>query len=157
MIDRRRSSILIFRLGSIGDTVVALPCFHAIARAFPTHHRVLLTNARLSNRASSAESVLDGTELVDEVIYYPVGESRFRHALPMIHAIRQVAPETLIYLTDRSHAGPVYRDMMFFRAAGVRHIAGSPWHRRLREAAIDPATGEFEHEADRLARVLSRF
>jgi heptosyltransferase-3 len=49
-----RDAVLIFRLGSIGDTVVALPCFHAIERAFPGHRRVLLTNSLTSVRASSA-------------------------------------------------------------------------------------------------------
>ena len=36
--------VLIYRLGSLGDTVVALPCFHLIERTFPGAERVLLTN-----------------------------------------------------------------------------------------------------------------
>jgi hypothetical protein len=31
--------VVIYRLGTLGDTVVALPCFHLIARAFPNAAR----------------------------------------------------------------------------------------------------------------------
>jgi hypothetical protein len=65
------TSVLIFRIGSIGDTVVALPCFHAIARAYPRHRKVLLTNAVASARASSVESVLKGSGLIDGTVYFP--------------------------------------------------------------------------------------
>ncbi len=36
--------VLIYRLGSIGDTVVALPCFKLIARVFPEAERCVLAN-----------------------------------------------------------------------------------------------------------------
>ena len=35
--------ILIYRIGSLGDTIVALPCFHLIERLYPNAERVLLT------------------------------------------------------------------------------------------------------------------
>jgi lipopolysaccharide heptosyltransferase III len=150
----RQESILIFRLGSIGDTVVALPCFHAIARRFPNHRRVLLTNSLTSARASSAESVLDGTGLVDEVIYYPVGDFSLGQVMALRREIRRLRPTALIYLAERPRALPVFRDLAFFKAAGIAKVIGAPWRERLRMCAIDPATLELEYEVHRLARVL---
>ena len=152
-----RDTVLIFRLGSIGDTVVALPCFHGIARRFPDHRRVLLTNALTNVRASSAESVLDGTGLVDEVIYYPVGDFSVRQVLTLRREIRRLRPSLLIYLAERLAAGPVLRDLAFFKGSGIPRIVGAPWRESLRRCAIDPATGQLEHEAERLARNLEPF
>src|SRR5277367_6065141 len=112
----RQDCILIFRLGSIGDTVVALPCFHAIARAYPRSHRVLLTNSLNSVRASSAESVLVGTGLIDETIYYPVGDFSLKSVMALSFELRRLHPASLIYLAERTSAAPVFRDLMFFRA-----------------------------------------
>jgi ADP-heptose:LPS heptosyltransferase len=152
----RPESVLIFRLGSIGDTVVALPCFYAIARAYPHHRRILLTNALTSMRASSAETILDGTGLVDEVIYYPVGDFSIRRIVAMRGELRRIRPATMIYLVERTSHGSVFRDLAFFKAAGVPRIVGLPWNDRLRECAIDSATRELEHEAQRLARTLEK-
>jgi ADP-heptose:LPS heptosyltransferase len=149
-----RDTVLIFRLGSIGDTVVALPCFHGIARRFPDHRRVLLTNALTNVRASSAESVLDGTGLIEEVIYYPVGDFSARLVLALRREIRRFRPSALIYLAERPTAGPVLRDIAFFKWAGIARIIGAPWRESMRSCITDPATGQLEHEAERLARIL---
>lgn len=152
----RQDCVLIFRLGSIGDTVVALPCFHAIARTYADSRRILLTNELTSMRTSSAESILDGTGLVDEVLYYPVGDFGIRQALTQIRALKRLRPSALIYLAERPTARPVYRDLAFFTAAGIRKIIGLPWNERLRKCRVDPLTHELEYEAERLARVLER-
>jgi ADP-heptose:LPS heptosyltransferase len=150
----RQGCVLVFRLGSIGDTVVALPCFHAIARAYPHHRRVLLTNALTSKRASSAETVLDGTGLIDEVIYYPVGDFGPRQVLSLIRQIRRLNPALLFYLAERHSGGPVYRDFAFFAAAGVPKIVGLPWNKTLRDGRVDSHTLELEPEAQRLSRLV---
>ena len=36
--------VLIYRMGSLGDTVVALPALHLVDRAFPLAERRMLTN-----------------------------------------------------------------------------------------------------------------
>lgn len=156
MITNPRETLLIFRLGSIGDTVVALPCFHAIARAYPNHRRVLLTNALTSVRASSAESVLDGTGLIDDVVYYPVGDFSIKQSLALWDQLKRIRPAFLIYLAERATGGPVIRDYLFFKAAGVPKILIGPWSKQLRDCRVDPWTGELEYEAERLARMLGR-
>ena len=152
---KEQSSLVIFRIGSIGDTVVAMPCFHAIARAFPRHRRILLTNAVDSVRASSVESILDGTGLIHETLYFPSGRGKLSHSVALSRQLRQLSAAALVYLAPRTTGLQVYRDLLFFRTAGIRNVIGAPVGIGARECHIDPANGELEHEAERLARILS--
>lgn len=147
-------NLVIFRIGSIGDTVVALPCFHAVARAYPRHRRILLTNVIQSTTASSVETVLEGSGLIDDALYFPVGQGKWGHSFGLARQLRQLAPEALVYLAPRPTGLPVYRDLLFFRAAGIRRILGAPTSVRARVCSVDPLTGELEYEAVRLARTL---
>jgi ADP-heptose:LPS heptosyltransferase len=150
-----RASLIIFRIGSIGDTVVALPCFHAIARAFPHHRRILLTNVVASARASSVEALLAGTGLIDGTIYFPVGTGKLRYSVALARILRKLRARTLVYLTPRPTRLPLYRDLVFFRALGIYRIIGAPTAAEKRACRVDRATGELEYEAERLARVLA--
>lgn len=117
--------ILVFRLGSIGDFVIALPCFHLIRRCYPHAEIVLLTNEPANQRIVSAESVLKGTGLVDRYITYTGGTRDYGHLWQMRQEIRALAPEAIIYLAPpRGHLSS-YRDYLFFRMCGVRHLVGA--------------------------------
>jgi len=150
-----KSNMVIFRIGSIGDTVVALPCFHAIARKFPHQRRILLTNSVDSTRQSSVETLLQGTGLVHETLHFPAGGGNLRSSLALARRLRALEPEVLVHLTPRTSAVQVYRDVLFFRAAGIRNVMGAPFSADLRECRADSATGELEHEAERMARILA--
>lgn len=141
-------------MGSIGDTVIALPCFHAIARAFPCHRRVLLTNALDSVRASSVESVLGGTGLIHDTIYFPLGRDKLRHSLRLARQIGRLNPDALVYLAPRPDRWPILRDLVFFRLLGIRRILGAALAARVRLHRVHPETGELEYEAERMARAL---
>ncbi len=65
--------ILIYRLGSLGDTVVALPALKLVARAFPDAERWMLTNFSTSAKAAPMAAVLAGMGLVHGYIEYPIG------------------------------------------------------------------------------------
>lgn len=115
---------------------------------------MLLTNTLATSRTSSAESILAGTGLVDQVSYYPGGKSGLKQIRDLMALMRDLKPAALIYLADRLDAASVYRDLCFFKAAGVPKILGLPGTKRLRVAQFDPATGELEYEVVRLARTL---
>src|SRR5438128_7494211 len=70
------SRVLVYRLGSIGDFVVALPCLHLIRSHFSTAEIALLTNRPVESRAAPAASILEGTDLVDRYLIYPAGDYR---------------------------------------------------------------------------------
>jgi heptosyltransferase III len=149
------SNVVIFRIGSIGDTVVALPCFHAIARTFSSQRRILLTNTVDGTRQSSVETLLQGTGLVHETLYFPAGGGNLRDSWALARQLRKLNPQVLVHLTPRTTALQVYRDLLFFTAAGIRNIVGAPRTTHLRECSVDPETGALEHEAERLARLIA--
>jgi heptosyltransferase-3 len=148
-------ALLILRIGSIGDTVVALPCFHAIARAFPEHRKILLTNVADSARASSVESVLGGTGLIDEALYFPLGRGKLGYLVALVRKLRRLKFAAAVYLAPRPTGLPVFRDLIFFRAAGIRTVIGAPFAGDARTCRVHPVTGELEYEAARLARSLA--
>ena len=146
-------TILIFRIGSIGDTVVALPCFHQISRAFPGHRRVLITDVPVGQKAAAAESILRRGTLIDDVIYFPPPPRKGRDLLALRRRIRETGAATLVYVADRE-IGQTLRDLAFFYACGIRRIIGAPLRRNMRKPQVDPLSGETEREALRLARCL---
>jgi ADP-heptose:LPS heptosyltransferase len=146
-------NVVIFRTGGIPEAVAALPCFHAIARAFPHERRILLTDAACG-QPDSVQAVLAGTGLIDETIPFPSIAEQVRAPLALIQTLRQLAPGALVYLAEQPAALSVYRDLLMFKAAGIPRILGAPWNAVDGQCRADLRTGELEHEAERLARVL---
>ena len=148
--------VLIYRLGSLGDTVVALPCFHQIARAFPNAERRLLTNVPVHSKAPAAYAVLEGSGLIAENGYmrYPLGTRNFAELLALRGQIRQWKPQVLVYLTVRRRWQQVARDVAFFHLCGIPKILGAPFSEDTRINRLDTASGLYEPEASRLARTL---
>lgn len=145
--------VLIYRLGSLGDTVVALPCFHLIARAFPEAERVLLTNFPVHSKAPPAAAVLRHSGLVDGYLGYNAGTRKIGELIRLAWRIRRFSPDVLVYLMPVRPAKHVNRDRQFFRLAGAGRIIGIPGEDE-RKLIFDAATGRFEPEASRLARSI---
>jgi heptosyltransferase III len=146
--------VLVFRLGSIGDFVVSLPCFHLIRKNYPQAKITLLTNKPISGRAAPAVSVLEGTNLVDQYLNFPPGTRNPRELLQLKKMIQLTAPTTLIYLAERRGIS-VYRDYLFFRWCGIRRIIGLPTTRELQQPRPPvPPNVLWESEAQRLGRQL---
>lgn len=145
--------MLIYRLGSLGDTVVALPCFHLIARAFPRAERRVLTNFPVHAKAPAIAAVLQGTGLVHSYMSYVTGSRNLFALLRLAWKIRRFRPDLLVYLTVPRGQKAVQRDAAFFRFCGIRRIVGLPsgdWA----ENQFDPATGLWERESMRLLRLI---
>ena len=66
-------TVLIYRLGSLGDTVLCLPCLHRVAERFPDSKRIVITNKPVSPSAPGVWDVLAGSDLVHGTIDYPLG------------------------------------------------------------------------------------
>lgn len=147
--------VLIYRLGSLGDTVIALPCFHLIARSFPKAERRLLTNLPVDPRAPSAASVLAGSDLVNSYLAYPLGLRSLTALWRLSAAIKRWRPQVLVYLAESRGVKAIIRDAAFFRASGVRKITGIPWRKRDRIPQKIRNTEYYELEAARLARCIS--
>jgi heptosyltransferase III len=147
--------VLIYRLGSLGDTVVALPCFHLVARSFPNAERRLLTNLPVDPKAPSAASVLAGSGLVKSYWSYPLGLRRIAALWRLSRGIRRWRPEVLVYLAEPRSPKAIIRDAAFFRASGLKNVVGIPWRKAGRIPRRIGNRGYYELEAARLARCIS--
>lgn len=148
--------ILVYRLGSIGDFVVALPALHLIRRSYPSAEIGLVTSRPFDARAAAAQTVLDGTGLVDDYIVYSVGTRAPHELLAIRRAIRAFKPDVLIYLAAARGLYGLWRDYLFFRSCGVRQVGGVPFARDLRHnLPVAGRDGLCESEAQRLARCVA--
>lgn len=147
--------VLIFRLGSLGDTVVALPSLRLIARSFPNAERIMLTTFSVHAKAPAVAAVLGETGLVHGYMRYTVGTRNPFELFRLAMQIRRYRPDLLIYLLDIRPLKSARRDRRFFRyVAGVRHMMGFPGQDGL-DYGYDPATGLYGSEASRLARLIA--
>jgi ADP-heptose:LPS heptosyltransferase len=150
--------VLVFRLGSIGDFVVALPALHLLRRRFPGAQIALLTNRPETSVTGPASSILDGTGLIDTYLSYSIGERNLGTLSGLRRQILDFAPDFLVFLTDRPKFWDVVRDTFFFRICGARMIVGAPFSTRLRHCQpISTSPYLLEREANRLARCLETF
>jgi ADP-heptose:LPS heptosyltransferase len=148
------SNILIYRLGSLGDTVIALPCFHLIRKKYPHSKIYLLTNQPVSGKAAPAMAILENSGLCDEAISYPVGTRSARELGNVRQTIRELQPQMLINLAAGRGRLKSLRDHIFFRSCGIKKIVGTPWSKRDLEVALMD-DGKYEPESQRLAERLA--
>ena len=146
--------VLIYRTGSLGDTIVALPSLHLIARVFPLAERVLLTDLPVHAKASTAMAVLGDSGLVHRDMRYSGATRKIGEMMRMLWEIRRFRPDVLVHLMPRHHLSDVRRDRLFFQLAGLRRIVGLPSAEILKHC-FDPATGLYESEAWLLARSIA--
>ncbi len=157
--------VLIYRLGSLGDMLIALPAFSLVERALPGAKRLLLTNSPVHAKAPAAAAVLEGTGLVDGYLRYTVGTRNPLELLRLWWEIWRFRPDVVVYLAAARGVAAARRDVRFFHLCGARRIVGAPLtgamqanfggadpgsteaHRKLNEADLEP-------EAERLLRNL---
>jgi ADP-heptose:LPS heptosyltransferase len=147
--------VLIYRLGSLGDTIVALPSLHLVERAFPRAERRLLTNFPVQRKAAAAQTILDGSGLVSGYFSYAVGLRHMNKLLKLRNEIRAWQPDVLVYLMGGRGTKIARRDAMFFRSCGISRLIGVPFTEDMQAHRYRAATGLMESEAARLARCVA--
>lgn len=145
--------VLIYRLGSLGDTVVALPALHLVERAFPEARRLLLTNMPTHSNAPAAYAVLEGSGLVHGYMDYPWKTRSLWQLARLWWRIVRFRPQVVVYLMGRRGEHSLRRDAAFFRLCGAREVIGLP-KGNLEEPLYSAETKLWEHEGARLARTL---
>ena len=144
--------VLVYRLGSLGDTVVALPCFRLIREVHPHARITVLTNTPVSGKAAPLESVLQNTGLIDDALHYPLGLRHPGKLFRLLSTLRAQRFDLLVSLTASRGLLSSIRDYLFFKACGISKITGIPFARYdLVRQPLPSGTG-FEPEAERLLR-----
>lgn len=116
--------ILVYRIGSIGDTLVALPSFWAIRKAFPQARITYLTNGATENPEDLVAKKILPAGIFDEFLVYP--NNFAKSAASLILKLREKRFDALFYLMTRNRGYyRVRRDILFFRLAGIRKVFGA--------------------------------
>lgn len=155
--------VLIYRLGSLGDTVIALPALHLVRRAFPDAERRMLTSFPPQAKAPASSAVLEGTGLVHGYIRYSYGTRSVGEYAKLWWLLFRWRPDVLVYMNGERPLSAVRRDTLFFRLCGIRHITGAPVseameYGRMRALPTKPEEAGltlFEPECARLTRNLA--
>lgn len=153
---KEAARILVFRIGELGDTIIALPALRAIRERFPLAHLALLGNADNRGRHVTPQQILPAQGLIDEWISYP---SDYRDTvfdrLNLLRKLRRGRYDTLVYLAPRIRSSrDVRRDLLFFRLAGIRSVIGQKGFVPLPTRSESPLAN-VEHEADHLLQRIS--
>lgn len=146
--------VVVYRLGSLGDTVVALPALHRVAASFPEAERVVLTNFPVMSKAAPLEAILGGSGLVHGYLAYPVSIRSVGALLDLRQRLRALGADTLVYLTPARGLRAAWRDLVFFKLCGFRQVIGAPLTADLQRHRRG-ADGALERESERLARCVA--
>ena len=117
--------ILVYRMGNLGDIVVALPAFHALRARYPDAHLMLVTSPTKRGAPGAAE-VLAKDHTFDEMIVYYIDESSDPSFLRKLR--RQITAARIdlaILLPDeQTSLKSAATQMLLMAASGVRRIVG---------------------------------
>lgn len=145
--------VLVYRIGQLGDTIVALPALWAIRRQFRDAQIVLLGNAHA--RFVQAREVLPPAGLIDEYVSYPVGGRRAGDFCKLLAQLRASRFDALVYLAPRRRTrAQLWRDLAFFRLAGMRRVIGHLGFAGLPARIAGAPLPFLQHEADHLLERL---
>jgi heptosyltransferase-3 len=147
--------ILIYRLGSLGDTLVALPALHLVARAFPDAERRLLTNFPVNAKAPPAAAILENTNLIQGYFRYVVGTRSPGELLTLWWQLLRWRPQVLVYIGPARGVECARRDAKFFRLCGIPRLIGVPVTEDMQQNRREESDQALEPEGARLARNLS--
>lgn len=142
-----------YRLGSLGDTVVIVPALRVVEAAFPHAERLLLTNMPTHAKAPAAFQILAGSDLVHGFLEYPWKTRSLSALAKLWWRIVRWQPDAVIYIMPLRSRRQALRDRWFFRLCGVRRIVGLPAD-RCGEYEYDAAAGMWESEAARMLRCV---
>lgn len=155
----KHKRILIYRIGHLGDTIIALPAIKAVRRHFPQAHLAFLGNASTHSHYALASNVLPKEGLLDEWLTYTNDITGFKLAQELWRLWRTVRKsrfDTLVYLAPRlREARSVQRDLWFFRSAGIRHFIGEQGFAPLAAKIAGQPLPLLEHESDHLLQRLA--
>jgi ADP-heptose:LPS heptosyltransferase len=158
--EKKIRRVLMYRLGSLGDMLIAMPALNVVARAFPEAERRMLTNVPVNAKAPAAAAVLANTGLVSGYFRYVVGTRSVKELATLWWTLVRWRPEVLVYLAGPRGVAAAERDVKFFKLCGVKRMVGVPLTEGMQQNFYGDATGDrwegnLEPEAARLCRNIA--
>lgn len=116
-----QKKIYIYRIGSLGDSIVALPTIKKIQERYKQSSLVLVTEKSTSSPINSW-SVLRLANIFDDVIFY---NKSLKSIFNLVLTIRKENHATLFYLAPYRPKLNLLRDWIFFRIlCGINNLNG---------------------------------
>jgi asparagine synthase (glutamine-hydrolysing) len=151
---RQPSRIVVYRIGQLGDTIVALPAMWAIKENFPEAELTLLCDQHPHTNYILASDLLKDAGIFHDFLAYPVeklGTSSARRAAELLRKLRERKFDTLVYLAPSGRSpARVRRDKWFFRAAGIGTPIGMTGFPRFQKRAGDASLTSAPRESELL-------
>lgn len=149
--------ILIFRLGHIGDTSIAMPALRHVRKRFPAADIAILTNfpQNTTGKACPLSQIIGASGITEQFLEYPTGNLNRQVVFQLFQSVRAFKPDLLVYLMPTRSRAQLLRDWLFFKLCGIRRIIGLNFSPRFQERLFNSDTGLWEHEAQRLGRLLA--
>lgn len=127
--DHNLKNILVYRIGHLGDTIVALPAFWEIRKRFPASKITLLTNSDAKNKNYiTAKNILPEEGLFDSYITYDNSAAKLKKVkvfAELLLKLRLRKFDSLYYLSTRNRTDEqIDRDIKFFNLAGIKFFFG---------------------------------
>lgn len=115
--------VLVYMIGSLGDTIVAIPALRSVRRHFPNAELVLFQNDDNFGLVTAAEVI--SSKLINRSLSYSAHRSKFSNFSSLISELRNENFDAVVNLviSERSRRS-LLRDRLFFRAAGIRNAFG---------------------------------
>jgi ADP-heptose:LPS heptosyltransferase len=155
------ASHIVYRIGSLGDTLVALPSIYALKKAFPEDEFILLCKQQPGKRKVLAGEIFEGMGLFEKTHSYLMDDRLGRLQKAWIGAglwvkLRRMGAARLSYLAPSMRsAAQVGRDLKFFHSAGIAQVLGAKGFFEFPAKRQGLPLEPFPHEADLLLARLS--
>ena len=147
--------IAIFRMGHLGDTVVALPAFWTVRKRFPDAYIVFFSQEHGKGSLAQQAEVLRRGTVFDDYLGYPAGGTKL-DILRTLVRLRRHRIDTVVYIPSIRTPAQIKRDRLFFRLAGVRKIVGMTGFMGMDYWPRGNPLPLVEHEVDLLLGYLSK-
>lgn len=137
-------NILIYRIGPLGENLVAIPSIWVIKKSFPEARLYLLAENRIGHKRLTGREIFEGSEIFEDYYYYPVFSSGWKKlVLPfflliLLIRLRLGNFHMLIYLTPSIRSPrQIKRDRFFFRLAGINNLIGTDGFYKFPEKTVN--------------------
>ena len=154
--DPRR--IAVFRIGHLGDMVVAMPALWTVRRRFPDAHILFLNQEHDKGRLAQGLDVIRPGSVYDSILGYRLGSEGVSKmdAVRALVKLRLARIDMLVYIpADRSPA-QIRRDRLFFRLAGVKRIVGMAGYAEADNRPEGRPLPTLRHETDQILGNMAR-